>query len=50
MSKQDKGLLGNILSLQSLFQYKVKAVKNAGDKNGLNFNNLLYFLKKIFQI
>lgn len=46
MSKEDKGLLGNFVSVQSLFQYRIKAVKNAGDKNGLKFNNLLFFLKK----
>lgn len=48
MFKQDKGLLSHVLGLQSLFQCKVKmSVKNAGDKSGLNLDNLLYFLKNI---
>jgi len=46
MFKQDKGLLGHILSLQSLFQCKLKvSVKNAGDKNGMNLDSLLKLLE-----
>lgn len=45
-SKQNKDLLSHILNLQSLFHCKAKGVKNAGDKIGLNLDNLLYFFEK----
>lgn len=46
MFEQGKGLPSHILSLETLFQCKVKGVKNTGDKNGLNIKNCTVFLKK----
>lgn len=46
MFEQDRGLPSHILTLETLFQCRVKGVINAGDKNGLNFKKITVFLKR----